>query len=234
MMKLTTMEKEKQTLFGMDISLQQEPTLIDKYADVDYFEFVKFALKDVADIDREIEKTHARVERQLAILTSRKYLLNYYDTERWQQLMRSLHKTTKQANKILAYCKRTYPQDTSEAMLAYVQTLAQDTITLAKLSDAFLDRFNDWVVAKLELCPVTDTKARASNQPWYEGYLRRIDYLKNANKAMLFATDAALQKAQKLVAEHGYERGADFTNFPSPSAALQEFLNSYKDKATPD
>ena len=64
-------EQEKQTLFGMDISLLQEPTLIDKYADVDYFEFADFALNEVGDIDREIEKTHARVMRQLAILSSR-------------------------------------------------------------------------------------------------------------------------------------------------------------------
>ena len=165
---------------------------------------------------------------------STQFFLNYYDADRWLQLMRSLGKTTKQANKILAYCKRTYPQYTPEAMLAYAQTLAQDTVTLTKLSDAFLDRFNDWIVAKLELCPVTYTKTRALNQQWYEDYQRRLDCLKNANKAMLFATNAALQNAQKLIAEQGYERGADFTNFPSPSAALEEFLNSCKDKATPD
>lgn len=66
-------EQEKQPLFGMDISLLQEPTLIDKYADVDYFEFADFALNDVGDIDREIEKTQARVMRQLAILASRNF-----------------------------------------------------------------------------------------------------------------------------------------------------------------
>lgn len=35
-------EQEKQTLFGMDISLLQEPTLIDKYADVNYFVVRRF------------------------------------------------------------------------------------------------------------------------------------------------------------------------------------------------
>ena len=51
---------------------------------------------------------------------------------------------------------------------------------------------------------------------------------------MLFTTNATLQHTQKLIAEHGYERGADFTNFPSTRADLEEFLNSCKDKATPD